>query len=197
MIELPYMYKQTINTVTKASVSYSEMLSHWGSEEAFINDISTQAYGSMVDKFVEAYAEQAITIEPILPAEFHLTLLKQGDDLKVKCSMPISFYCESNLQGSPILVAVIIAIGIAVALIVAAFTIPPAFRDWLKSMTTTTSTSEKWEWVLNPDTGEYDWKLVSSETFSEPNPFGIGSIGIILILLMVVFLLFSMGMPRK
>lgn len=76
-------------------------------------------------------------------------------------SDPECFLVESPLTVLP---SVIFAIGVAIAVIISGAGVFYA----LQNLTTTKKTYEKWEWVQNPDTEEWEWKRVEKKTVQEP-----------------------------
>ena len=199
-----HKYNQIVTSKTTQDLPLSMLVSQFGSEQAFIDYMMNNLPSKLVDAFVEGYRQQGVTDINILWARVNSCILdpfakNSGRAIGV-IAVQIEFETDrADLQASPIGAFVIIAIGIAVALFIAACTMTfwlPVIIDWLKSMTTKEVTSEKYDWVKNPDTGEYEWKKVSSETKTEPDIGGIGTIGLILIAIVVVMMLFMFGTSR-
>jgi len=193
-----FRYEQTFTAVTTSEISYDAITAHFGSEQAALDDFLSQVTPVIGDSVIQGYADQNVAVTVIssnLEKVWFDAAKKRRNIATLIATFHVVIETEADLQKSPIAPLVIIAIGLAIALIVAAYVGVPLFFDWLKSMSTDTIQSDKYAWVQNPDTGVWEWKLVSSETHTEPSIGGIASIGIILIVLVAVFLLFMVGIP--
>lgn len=109
-----------------------------------------------------------------------------------------SFQTDVALEHSPLDPATIalltklfeITLG-AVIVALVAYWIIQALKDVVTSMTTRKSTVEKYDWVLNPNTGLYEWKLVTKEDLQTPDYGGItlviaGAVAIIVVIMVLM-----------
>jgi hypothetical protein len=182
----------------------SMLLQTFQTEQGFLDYMKQNLPNAALKGFTDAYKQQGVTdiqVDWAKVLSLSLDANQKASGLAVAVlTLQVEF--ETNrvdLQASPIAPLVIIAIGIAIAFIIAALTLPlwlPVIGDWLKSMTTTTTTSTKYAWTLNPQTGQYEWKPASTETTTTPDLGGIGSIGLILIAVVAVVLIFTIGLPK-
>jgi len=121
------------------------------------------------------------------------TEIKQFAKLELGCTVQ---YDSDQPIHNPLIATIIkYVIGAIVGIIIAYFAIE-AVKQWLISMTTTTSEWSSWEWVENPETGEWEWKQTSEGKTVTPDIPGIAGVGAIGIVLVVVVLLF-LGLGRK
>lgn len=184
-----YRYEQIVSTYTKDIVSYDDLIAEFEGEAAFIDHMKTEWLPQIPSKIVQGYADQGITVTVV---DYHIRnayldpSMKRRNEARFILVMDVTIETDAVLQGSPIAPIVIIAIGIAIALIVAAITVPFAFFGWMESMTVKSITSKKYDWVKNPETGEWEWKVVSEETVTEPDPWGMIIVGLIVVAMLLI-----------
>lgn len=96
---------------------------------------------------------------------------------------------ECFLTASPLVITAgaIYAIGKAIAIIIVAAGVWYA----LQNLTTTKKTYEKYGWVQNPDTGEWEWQVV--EEITETKPPTEAWIGIVIIAIFLLIAIFGIG----
>jgi hypothetical protein len=196
-----FHYKQTVTAKTDNWLPLPTLLEEYGTEAAAIAELQNKFIANIKSATEQAYQQQGITVNVISATvtDIHLEkrLAVSGLLKGTECRLVVSFeiVLDSNIafQKSPIaplvlaallvlakIIAIAIVVGITAYLIV----------EWLKAMTTHTYTSEQTQygWVLNPNTGDWEWKATSTKTESGTNPDigGIFSVGTIVIVIVIV-----------
>jgi len=196
-----YQLKMTYGT--NEWIDEQTILGEYGTIQNFQDFLLSQANELLPSKIEQAFQEQGVSVNFVKLISASISWQRGGfsdGEYHYKRKVYYEILCEieseSDFFQSPIAPLVILAIGLAIALVIAAFTVPPAFFAWLESMTTRRWKAEKGEWVLNPNTGEYEWKVITTESGSSGDPYGIGGIAIILIALMVLLFLFAGGLGK-
>lgn len=194
---LKYKYNNKISWMTSYPISIQEINREFGSEQAFKDWIISETTPFVSQKITEAFMSEGIPIV-VLDWKYNYVYLHPMGDLRtLEINIDCSFESDEILATNPITAIMIVAIGLAIALVVAAITVPPVFFDWLKAMTTSTITTETLEWGQNPITGEWGWQKKTTSTYTDPNVGGIAGLGAILIVIVIVGLIFFMGLPKR
>lgn len=191
---MTYRHRLNFRAKTDSWMDKQYILDHFGSIENFVNYMTDEWSRELTpDKIVSAFKEQDVDVTVIEIVNVVGGHIEYQGRIQFISISEVIVETETEFITSPIAVIVIIAIGIAIALIIGAITIPPVFFDWLKSMTTETITTTTY--VQDPETGE--WVPKKEETWTKPSPIGIGSVGLIMIILLAIFLIFMVGMPKR
>jgi hypothetical protein len=203
-----FHFKQTITAETKNWLPRTQFQAQFASEEIGKQELSNQVIAQAQSKFQQAYNEQGYNVTVISATLTETTLLKRlavagmmrDYEYGFRYTIEIVLDSDKAFQNSPIAPLVIVAFGLAIALIAAAIVVPLAISEWLKSMTTKTWTSKQttYGWVKNPNTGEYEWKETETKEESGTSPdlggiFTTGTIigifGLVALLMVIYFVL--------
>lgn len=163
-----YRYDIRFQGGTPDQLPISQIYAEYPSEEAFLDDMKTQVTPIMPSMIEQAFADQGITVSVIASIYSRGWLEYINSDVKFHFEADATITTETRFFASPIAPLMVIAIGIAIALIVATIIIAPAIADWLRN-----SNVEKWEvteygWVLDPNTGRYVWVPIKTEKGESP-----------------------------
>lgn len=199
------VYRYLIDTTygTKDWMPEEEIINEYGSVGAFQDYLYTNAEALVPPKIVEAFAEQDIVVTFVSLESLQIAWERSGFwdggtvTYKRKVYFIVSCFIESDSDffGSPIAPLVIVAIGLAIALIVAAIVVPILFFNWLETTSTKEWEVTKWDWIPSPLSeadcvsdaeverywdGQQCWeyRVVQEERGREPSWEGIIALGI-------------------
>ena len=185
-----YHFSQQITAMTSDSIQEKELIDAYGSIEAAKQHLMNLFIANAQAKFQQAYSEQGANVTVISAEILNCDLIKTAvygslyPTYKLTVKIDLTLDSDIPFQNSPIIPLVIIAIFAGIALVVGAYVGIPALFKWLESMTTkeVVSTQKTYGWQLNPNTGLYEWVLTDerTETITEPDLGGMGSLGIII-----------------
>jgi len=194
-------YRLNVTYGTKEWMDEQSIIDEYGSIDNFKEFALSQANELLPSKIEQAFQEQGVTVTFLELISTKIAWERSlWDNSHYKRKLYYVCLCEIETESaffeSPIAPLVIVAIGFAIALIVAAFVVPPYFFAWLESMTTRQWEVEEYEWVENPETGEWEWKKTKVESGSSADPIGIGGLVIVLGIAMLLIFLFAGGLGK-
>lgn len=196
-------YKIKMTYGTNEWFEEQAIIDEYGTIENFQDVLLSQANELLPSKIEQAFQEKGISVNFLNLISTSISWQRAGftdGEYHYKRKVYYEILCEIESDdaffGSPILIGVILAIGLVITLIVLAVTVPAPFFQWLESMTTRQWEVSEYDYVQNPETGEWEWQLVKEESGSSGDPYGIGGIVIIGIVFMVLLFLFYGGLGR-
>lgn len=153
----------------------------------------------------DAFAEKGIEVTVNEIRDYRASLI--GSCIAGECVVrPVVTFVanvdsETDFFTSPALGAMtIMAIGVVAALIIVAlgavFVGIPALERVLSGMTTEEWEVTKYGWVLNPETGEWEWKIIEEESGEKPSPIGITTVIIAGTIAAVIIIGAAIVLPR-
>ena len=156
-----------------------------------------------IGEFVTSMLDEGYTITLLgyeVSIEFECTRTWSHKDhdfaeYKTHTTLAVDFKSDPEclLTESPLVITtgLIVAVGKAIAWILVGVGVYFAFRN----LTTTHKEYEKWGYVKNPDTGEYEWKII--EKGSEDKPPVEAWSGIVIIIIALVFIMMLPSLIRR
>lgn len=188
--------KGVIQAVTTQLISASDLINEFGTLDEARQNIHNQIINNFKAKAEEAFSSKGITATVIAASvdtfEFEKVYVAspiagRPPTIKYKANMTLNLTVDTDkaLTGNSLTVICLVIVGLIIIGCIAAVTVPAAIKDWLISMTTSTSTftEDIYGWVFNPNTGQYEWQKTQTRTGTDTNPDlgGIGEVGILLI----------------
>ncbi len=169
----------------------SEVVSHFVSEGKV-----SEALGKFVQEIIDkgfqctvlSYKVQVCYERRPIPS----TGYYHGYQYRTHTRLSIDFQTNAEVLDPFFTPIVIVALGKIIALIIAALLVGAGIYFALQNLTTTEETYEKWEWVQNPDTGDWEWKPVETGSKKAPPDWWgtvftiVGIVGVIVVAAVVV-----------
>lgn len=181
---MTYRYKIKFSMVTKKPIAFRTFREHYENDDEAKQQLYNEMLARLPSAIVQGFADQGETVSVVESEIVNFELIRvgwQGYDVVLRVNAKATIETESNYFGSPIAPLVIIAIGVAIALIAAAITVPPLIAEWLQSMTTETWTVEQYDAEGN---------LIKKETGSQPSLGGMTILFVFLIIGVVILAMF-------
>ena len=201
-------YELRVNTVseTKKEIYESDLILIGKSKEQLTNEMFAGIQNDVTSKVIAEFAShgqnvwvQNFNFQPIWSERQAPSIAFPHNlvtILRLKVIVDYSIYSNSAFSESPLPLWVLPAIKWLVPLAikaVLAYIIIVEFFKWMDSMTHSETRIEEWGWVVNPDTGEQEWKLVETVTEKSPDYIAILIVGFAILAIIFLFMAFRSG----
>ena len=201
-----YELRVRTTNYTKREVYESDLILAFGGKEAFVSQLLPTLEAEISAKTVQEFAARGYTVD-VTNFYFNPTWeIRQAPSIafphnlvnivKLNLVIDYSVYSEVQVSSSPLPLWVMPIVDkvlyAAVVAFLGAITVWLVI-DWLKSMTLLINTVDEYGWVTNPDTGEAEWKLLSTTTKKGADYGGIILVAAAFLVLAFLLLMFQGG----